>query len=508
MSIIKQNDFIDSIADALQFIACYHPKDFIQAMASAHEKEQSPAAKDAIAQILVNSRMCAEDKRPICQDTGIVNVFIKVGMDVQWQTDQNLDDMVNEGVRRAYLHPDNVLRASIVNDPLGSRTNTKDNTPAVINTEIVLGDKIEVHIAAKGGGSENKAKFTILNPNDNIVDWVLDTVPKMGAGWCPPGIIGIGVGGTAEKAMLMAKESLMESIDIQDLIERGAETAAEKLRVELYTKINELGIGAQGLGGLTTVLDVKISEYPTHAASLPVAMIPNCAATRHTHFILDGSGPAQFEPPALSDWPDITLQVSENTRNVNLDTITQADIEQWQPGDTLLLSGHLLTGRDAAHKKIADLFANGESLPDGLDFNNRFIYYVGPVDPVRNEIVGPAGPTTATRMDKYTDMMLSKTGLLGMIGKAERGPAAIKAIQDHKSVYLIAVGGSAYLVSKAIKSSRIVAFEEMGMEAIREFYIENMPVTVAVDSQGESVHQSGPAEWKQKIADISIHRKE
>ncbi|MBL1320940.1 MAG: fumarate hydratase, partial [Methylophaga sp.] len=395
-----------------------------------------------------------------------------------------------------------------VNDPLGSRTNTKDNTPAVINTEIVLGDKIEVHIAAKGGGSENKAKFTILNPNDNIVDWVLDTVPKMGAGWCPPGIIGIGVGGTAEKAMLMAKESLMESIDIQDLIERGAETAAEKLRVELYTKINELGIGAQGLGGLTTVLDVKISEYPTHAASLPVAMIPNCAATRHTHFILDGSGPAQFEPPALSDWPDITLQVSENTRNVNLDTITQADIEQWQPGDTLLLSGHLLTGRDAAHKKIADLFANGESLPDGLDFNNRFIYYVGPVDPVRNEIVGPAGPTTATRMDKYTDMMLSKTGLLGMIGKAERGPAAIKAIQDHKSVYLIAVGGSAYLVSKAIKSSRIVAFEEMGMEAIREFYIENMPVTVAVDSQGESVHQSGPAEWKQKIADISIHRKE
>lgn len=507
MSIIKQNDFIDSIADALQFIACYHPKDFIQAMASAYEKEQSPAAKDAIAQILVNSRMCAEDRRPICQDTGIVNVFIKVGMNVQWQTDNSLDDMVNEGVRRAYLHPDNVLRASVVSDPLGSRTNTKDNTPAVIHTEIVLGDNVEVHIAAKGGGSENKAKFTILNPSDNIVDWVLETVPKMGAGWCPPGIIALGVGGTAEKAMLIAKEALMESINIQDLIERGAKTAAEKLRIELYTKINELGIGAQGLGGLTTVLDVKISEYPTHAASLPVAMIPNCAATRHTHFVLDGSGPAKFEPPALSDWPDITWQAAANTRHVNLDTVTQADIEQWQPGDTLLLSGHLLTGRDTAHKKIADLFANGESLPEGLDFNNRFIYYVGPVDPVKNEIVGPAGPTTATRMDKFTDMMLSKTGLLGMIGKAERGPAAIKAIKDHKSVYLIAVGGSAYLVSKAIKSSKVIAFEEMGMEAVREFYIENMPVTVAVDSIGESVHQSGPAEWKQKIADIPISSK-
>jgi fumarate hydratase class I len=507
MSIIKQNDFIDSISDALQFIACYHPKDFIQAMANAYEKEQSPAAKDAIAQILVNSRMCAEDKRPICQDTGIVNVFIKVGMDVHWQTTQSLDDMVNEGVRRAYLHPDNVLRSSIVSDPLGSRTNTKDNTPAVIHTDIVLGEKVEVQIAAKGGGSENKAKFTILNPNDNLVDWVLDTVPQMGAGWCPPGIISIGVGGTAEKAMLMAKQSLMESIDIQDLIERGAETALEKLRIELYTKINQLGIGAQGLGGLTTVLDVKISDYPTHAASLPVAMIPNCAATRHTHFILDSSGPAIFEPPVLSDWPDITWQVAENTRHINLDTVTQYDIEQWQPGDTLLLSGHILTGRDAAHKKIADLFANGEPLPEGLDLSNRFIYYVGPVDPVKNEVVGPAGPTTATRMDKFTEMMLAKTGLLGMIGKAERGPLAIKSIKEHKSVYLIAVGGAAYLVSKAIKSSRIVAFEEMGMEAIREFYIENMPVTVAVDSIGESVHQSGPTEWKQKIADIPIHKK-
>ena len=504
---IKKNDFIDSIADALQFIACYHPKDFIQAMSSAYDKEKSPAAKDAIAQILVNSRMCAEDRRPICQDTGIVNVFIKVGMDVQWQTDQSLDDMVNEGVRRAYMHPDNILRASIVSDPIGSRTNTGDNTPAVIHTEIVLGDKVEVHIAAKGGGSENKAKFTILNPTDNLVDWVLETVPKMGAGWCPPGMIGIGVGGTAEKAMLMAKQSLMAPIDIQDLIERGAKTSAEKLRIELYEKINQLGIGAQGLGGLTTVLDVKVSDYPTHAASLPVAIIPNCAASRHTHFILDGSGPAQFEPPSLSDWPDITWKAAENTRHVDLDTITQADIEQWQPGDTLLLSGHLLTGRDAAHKKIADLFAKGKSLPTGLDFNNGFIYYVGPVDPIRDEVVGPAGPTTATRMDKFTDMMLGKTGLLGMIGKAERGPTAIESIKKHKSVSLIAVGGSAYLVSKAIKSSRIIAFEEMGMEAIREFTIENMPVTVAVDSRGGSVHESGPKEWKQKIADIPIYNK-
>jgi len=507
MTVIKKNDFIDSITDALQFIACYHPKDFIQAMAKAYEAEQSPAAKDAIAQILVNSRMCAEDKRPICQDTGIVNVFIKVGMGVQWESNQTIDQMVNEGVRRAYNHPENVLRASVVSDPLGSRTNTKDNTPAIVHTEIVLGDKVEVHIAAKGGGSENKAKFTILNPSDSLVDWVLETVPKMGAGWCPPGIIGLGVGGTAEKAMLMAKESLMEPINIHDLIERGADTAAEKIRLELYEKINQLGIGAQGLGGLTTVLDVKVSDYPTHAASLPVAMIPNCAATRHTHFYLDGSGPAHFTPPSLSDWPEITWTAAKNTRHVNLDTVSQEEINQWLPGDTLLLSGHLLTGRDAAHKKIADLFANGESLPEGLDFKGRFIYYVGPVDPVNNEVVGPAGPTTATRMDKFTEMMLDKTGLLGMIGKAERGPAAIEAIKKHQSTYLIAVGGSAYLVSKAIKSSRVIAFAEMGMEAIREFYIENMPVTVAVDSHGESVHQSGPAEWKQRIADIPFSNK-
>jgi len=507
MTIIKKQDFIDSITDALQFIACYHPKDFIQAMAHAYELERSVAAKDAIAQILVNSRMCAEDKRPICQDTGIVNVFIKVGMDVQWQTDQCIEDMVNEGVHRAYTNPDNVLRASIVSDPIDSRINTKDNTPAVIHTKLVLGDKVEVEIAAKGGGSENKAKFAILNPSDSLVDWILDTVPKMGAGWCPPGIIGIGIGGTAEKAMLMAKESLMETIDIQQLINRGAETATEKLRIELYEKINQLGIGAQGLGGVTTVLDVKINDYPTHAASLPVAIIPNCAATRHTHFTLDGNGPAHFDPPSLSDWPKITWQAAANTRHINLDTISQEEIEQWQPGDTLLLSGHLLTGRDAAHKKIADLFAKGESLPDGLDFNGRFIYYVGPVDPVNNEVVGPAGPTTASRMDKFTEMMLAKTGLLGMIGKAERGESAVESIKQHKSVYLIAVGGSAYLVSKAIKSSRIIAFEEMGMEAIREFYVENMPVTVAVDSQGESVHQSGPKEWKQKIADIHFNTK-
>ncbi|KGM05783.1 Fumarate hydratase class I, aerobic [Methylophaga thiooxydans] len=504
MSLIKESDVIDSVADALQFIACYHPKDFIQAMSHAYEREQSASARDAIAQILMNSRMCAENNRPICQDTGIVNVFVKVGMNVQWQATMSLEDMVNEGVRRAYLHPDNVLRASVVSDPLGSRQNTKDNTPAVIHTELVPGDSVEVLIAAKGGGSENKAKFTILNPSDSLVDWVLDTVPKMGAGWCPPGMLGIGVGGTAEKAMLMAKESLMHPIDIQDLIERGPKTATEKLRVELYEKVNNLGIGAQGLGGLTTVLDVKINDYPTHAASLPVAMIPNCAATRHIHFTLDGTGPAEFEPPSLDDWPDITWQAAENTRHVNLDTVTQNDIEQWQPGETLLLSGHLLTGRDAAHKKIADLMAKGQPLPEGLDFNGRFIYYVGPVDPIDGEVVGPAGPTTATRMDKFTDMMLSETGLLGMIGKAERGQATVESIKQHRSIYLIAIGGAAYLVSKAIKSSRIIAFEELGMEAIREFYVENMPVTVAVDSQGQSVHESGPKEWRIKLAALTI----
>jgi fumarate hydratase class I len=507
MAIIKQQDLIDSIADALQFIACYHPKDFIQAMSAAYDKEQSPPAKDAIAQILINSRLCAQDQRPICQDTGIVTVFVKVGMSAQWDSELSLDDMINEGVRRAYTHPDNVLRSSIVDDPIGARKNTGDNTPAVIHTELVPGDTVEVHIAAKGGGSENKAKFTTLNPSDNLVDWVLDTIPTMGAGWCPPGMIGIGIGGTAEKAMLLAKSSIMESIDIQALIERRPKTAAEKLRVELYEKINALGIGAQGLGGLTTVLDVKVNDYPTHAASLPVAIIPSCAATRHTHFILDGNGPAQFTLPASDDWPEITREVSKNTRHIDLDAITQAEIETWQPGDTLLLTGHILTGRDAAHKKLADLFAENQPLPKGLDFKGRFIYYVGPVDPVRDEVVGPAGPTTATRMDKFTEMMLDKAGLLGMIGKAERGPDTVALIKQHRSVYLIAVGGSAYLVSKAIKSSRVVAFEELGMESIREFYVENMSVTVAVDSLGESVHESGPKEWRQNIADISIQKK-
>ena len=506
MTRIKQHDVIASVTDALQFIACYHPKDFIQAMHQAYEKEVAPAAKDAIAQILLNSRMCAENNRPICQDTGIVNVFVKVGMAVQWDAELSLEEMINEGVRRAYLHPENVLRASIVDDPAGRRKNTQDNTPAVVFVEMVPGNTVSIDIAAKGGGSENKAKFTVLNPSDSLVDWVLDTVPTMGAGWCPPGMLGIGIGGTAEKAMLMAKQALMDPIDIQALIEKGAETTAEKLRVELYHKVNQLGIGAQGLGGLTTVLDVKIKDYPTHAASLPVAMIPNCAASRHIHFSLDGSGPAHFEPPRLDDWPDITWQAAENTRHVNLDTITQADIECWQPGETLLLTGHLLTGRDAAHKRVADLLANGQPLPAGLDFHQRFIYYVGPVDPVSGEVVGPAGPTTATRMDKFTDTMLSQTGLLGMIGKAERGEATVDSIRQHRSVYLIAVGGAAYLVSKAIKSSRVIAFEELGMEAIREFYVENMPVTVAVDSQGQSVHETGPAEWRIKLSDMALHK--
>ncbi len=504
MTIIKECDLIDSIADALQFITCYHPKDFVQAMTSAYEKECSPAAKDAIAQILINSRMCAENKRPICQDTGIVNVFIEVGMDIEWQTTQSLNDMVNKGVHLAYTNPDNILRSSVVRDPAGLRTNTQDNTPAVIHTEVVAGDKVSVHIAAKGGGSENKARFAILNPSDSIVDWVIETLPKMGAGWCPPGVIGIGIGGTAEKTMLMAKQALLAPIDIQELIARGAISTSEKLRIELYQKINQLGIGAQGLGGLTTVLDVKINDYPTHASSLPIAVIPNCAAARHIHFVLDGTGPAIFAPPSLRDWPQITWQAAKGTRHVNLDTVSRNDITTWRLGDTLLLSGHLLTGRDAAHKKVADLIATNQPLPQGLDFANRFIYYVGPVDPTENEIVGPAGPTTATRMDKFTDMMLT-TGLLGMIGKAERGGIAAATIRKYRSVSLIAVGGAAYLLSKAVKSSRIIAFKEMGMEAIREFYVENMPVTVAVDSQGNSIHQSGPKYWKQKIKDVPVY---
>ena len=504
MTLIKQADLIESVAAALQYISYYHPSDYLQALGAAYTRETSPAARDAIAQILTNSRMCAEGKRPLCQDTGIVVVFLKVGMQVRWESDRSLEDMVNEGVRQAYLHPDNRLRASIVADPAGRRVNTRDNTPAVIHVALVPGSTVEVALAAKGGGSENKSKFVMLNPSDSLVDWVVKTVPLMGAGWCPPGMLGIGIGGTAEKAMVMAKESLMAPIDMHELKARGPANRIEELRIELHDKVNALGIGAQGLGGLTTVLDVKILDYPTHAASLPVAMIPNCAATRHAHFVLDGSGPAYIDPPALSDWPDVTWTPSAGARRVNLDTVTAADVATWKPGETLLLNGKLLTGRDAAHKRIADLFEKGEGLPEGVDFTGRFIYYVGPVDPVRDEVVGPAGPTTATRMDKFTDLMLERTGLLGMVGKAERGQATIDSIRRHRSVYLIAVGGAAYLVSKAIKSSRVVAFGDLGMEAIYEFEVRDMPVTVAVDSLGSSVHQTGPAEWKSKIAGIPV----
>ena len=504
MTIIREADLITSIADSLQHISYYHPVDYIKALGVAYELEKSPAARDAIAQILTNSRMCAEGHRPLCQDTGIVNVFLKVGMDVHFETTRSLDDVVNEGVRQAYLNPDNPLRASILSDPAGRRTNTRDNTPAVIHVSLVPGNTVEVSVASKGGGSENKSKFVMLNPSDSIVDWVLKTVPTMGAGWCPPGMLGIGIGGTAEKAMLMAKESLMEDIDMASLLIRGTKNRIEELRIELYEKVNALGIGAQGLGGLSTVLDVKILDYPTHAASLPVAMIPNCAATRHAHFVLDGSGPAHLPIPTLSDWPQVSWAASPSARRVDLGTVTAADVQSWKPGETILLNGKLLTGRDAAHKRIADLFAKGEPLPVGLDFKNRFIYYVGPVDPVRDEVVGPAGPTTATRMDKFTDMMLEKTGLLGMVGKAERGPVAIESIRRHKSVYLIAVGGAAYLVSKAIRASRVVAFAELGMEAVYEFDVQDMPVTVAVDSQGQSVHETGPAEWRIKIANIPV----
>lgn len=496
-TVIRQQDLIDSVADALQFISYYHPVDFIQAVHQAYEREQNPAAKDAMAQILINSRMCAMGHRPICQDTGIVTVFVTVGMDVQWDAEMSLTDMVNEGVRRAYKNPDNVLRASILADPDGARKNTGDNTPAVIHYNIVPGNKVDVHVAAKGGGSEAKTKFAMLNPSDSVVDWVLDMVPKMGAGWCPPGMLGIGIGGTAEKAMLLAKEALLDPIDIQDLQARGASNRAEELRIELYDKVNRLGIGAQGLGGLTTVLDVKIKDYPTHAANKAVAIIPNCAATRHAHFTLTGAGPALQTPPSLDDWPNITWEVGDSVRRVNLDTVTPEEVQTWKSGETILLSGKMLTGRDAAHKKMTDLLAKGEPLP--VDMKGRFIYYVGPVDPVRDEVVGPAGPTTATRMDKFTRTMLEQTGLLGMIGKSERGTLAIDAIRDHKSVYLMAVGGAAYLVAQAIKSAKVLGFPELGMEAIYEFDVKDMPVTVAVDSRGESVHTVGPQIWKAKI---------
>ncbi|MCV2365296.1 fumarate hydratase [Paucibacter sp. DJ1R-11] len=497
---IRYQDLVDSVAGALQYISYYHPADYIAHLARAYEREQSPAAKDAIAQILTNSKMCAEGRRPICQDTGIVNVFLKVGMDVRWQGfPGSLEDAVNEGVRQAYNNADNKLRASVLNDPIFERKNTKDNTPAVISVSIVPGNTVDVMVAAKGGGSENKSKFVMMNPSDNIVDWVLKTVPLMGAGWCPPGMLGLGVGGTAEKAMLMAKESLMEDIDMYELLARGPQNKLEELRIELYEKVNALGIGAQGLGGLTTVLDIKIKTYPTHAASKPVAMIPNCAATRHGHFVLDGSGPAFMTPPSLDLWPDVKWAPDYNkSKRVDLNALTKEEVASWKPGDTLLLNGKMLTGRDAAHKRIADMLAKGEKLP--VDFTNRVIYYVGPVDPVRDEVVGPAGPTTATRMDGFTRMMLEKTGLIAMVGKAERGPVAIEAIKDNQSAYLMAVGGAAYLVSKAIKAAPVVGFADLGMEAIYEFDVVDMPVTVAVDAGGTSAHITGPADWKERIA--------
>ncbi|HIE90324.1 MAG: fumarate hydratase [Methylophilaceae bacterium] len=506
MTVIKQSDFIQSIADALQFISYYHPEDYIKALGEAYEREESTAAKDAIAQILTNSRMCAEGKRPICQDTGLVVAFVKVGMGVQWDADAgevalDVEQMVNQGVSRAYLLPENKLRASMVANPVGRRVNTGDNTPAVTHVSLVAGDTVEVKIAAKGAGSENKAKLAMLNPNDSIVDWVLDEVPKMGAGWCPPGMLGIGIGGSAEKAMLMAKESLMEPIDIHTLKEKGASNRIEELRLELYEKVNNLGIGAQGLGGVTTVLDVKIVDYPTHAASLPVAIIPNCAATRHVEFALDGTGVAALTPPSLDVYPDVNWAPSEHAQRINLDEVTKAETQTWQAGDALLLSGKLLTGRDAAHKRIANMIVNGETLP--VDLNNRFIYYVGPVDAVGDEVIGPAGPTTATRMDGYSDIMLG-TGLLGSVGKAERGEDALVSIAKHESVYLIAIGGAAYLVSKAIKQAKVVAFSDLGMEAIYEFDVVDMPVTVAVSATGESVHQSGPARWKEQIVQQAI----
>ncbi|HET9761976.1 MAG TPA: fumarate hydratase [Casimicrobiaceae bacterium] len=507
MTAIRQHDLVQSVADALQFISYYHPLDYIEALGRAYAAEQSPAAKDAMAQILTNSRLCAEGHRPMCQDTGIVVAFVKVGMDVRWpDATMSVADMVNEGVRRAYLDPDNKLRASILADPAGKRVNTRDNTPAVVHFDLVPGDTVEISIAAKGGGSENKSKFTMLNPSDSIVDWVVKTVPTMGAGWCPPGMLGIGIGGSAEKAMVLAKEALMAPIDMHGLLERAAAgaklTRTEELRLEIYDKVNALGIGAQGLGGLATVLDVKILDYPTHAASLPVAMIPNCAATRHAHFTLDGSGVAKLEPPDLARWPDVQWAPSPEARRVNLDTLAPAEVASWKAGERLLLSGNLLTGRDAAHKRISDMLAKGEPLP--VSFANRVIYYVGPVDPVRDEVVGPAGPTTATRMDKFTEDMLSRTGLVAMVGKAERGPAAIESIRKHRAAYLMAVGGAAYLVAKAIRRARVAAFADLGMEAIYEFEVKDMPVTVAVDAEGTSVHQTGPREWRQRIGKIPV----
>ncbi len=502
MTVIKQEDFTRSIAEAFQYISCYHPVDFIEAMAEAYEHEQSPAAKNAIAQILMNSRMAAEGHRPMCQDTGVPVVFLKIGMNVRWDATKSIQEMVDEGVRRAYTDKDNPLRASMLADPAGARRNTRDNTPAVVHMEVVAGDRVEVRLAAKGGGSENKARFVTLNPSDSVVDWILEQVPAMGGDWCPPGVLGIGIGGTAEKAMLLAKESLMAPLDMHELKARGPKNRTEELRLELYEKVNALGIGAQGLGGLATVLDVKVLDYPTHATALPVAVIPNCAATRHIEFHLDGGGPVHFEPPDLGRWPKLTLDLASGAQRVNLETLTRAGIAAWKAGDRLLLTGRILTGRDAAHKRIADLVAKGEKLP--VDFSNRFIYYVGPVEPVREEAVGPAGPTTSRRMDKFMDLMLGKTGLLGSIGKSERGQQAVEAIKRHKGVHLIAVGGAAYLVSKAVRGARVLAFHDLGMEAIHEFEVKDMPVTVAVDTNGNAVHDTGPREWRARIGKIPV----
>jgi len=502
MVTIREADLVESIADALQYISYFHPMDYIRALAAAWEREENPAARDAMAQVLANSRMCAEGHRPICQDTGIVNVFLKWGQNCRLESDKSLQEVVDEGVRRAYNHPENKLRASIVADPAFTRRNTKDNTPCVLNVEMVPGSKVSVDVAAKGGGSENKSKFKMMNPSDSIVDWVLEMIPQMGAGWCPPGQIGIGIGGTAEKAVLLAKESLMDEIDMHELKARGPRTDIEKLRVEIYDKVNALGIGAQGLGGVTTVLDVKIAEWPCHAAGKPVAMIPNCSATRHAHFTLDGSGPSFLETPKLDDWPDVTWTPDKAARRVDLDALTPEEVQSWKHGDRLLLNGKMLTGRDAAHKRIQDMLARGEELP--VDFRGRSIYYVGPVDPVVGEVVGPAGPTTATRMDQFTDMML-ELGLLTMIGKAERGQGATQVIAKHKVAYLMAVGGAAYLVARAIREAKVLAFEDLGMEAIYEFTVEDMPVTVAVDSEGNNVHQLAPLVWKERIAQERLH---
>ena len=504
MSVIRQDDLVASVADALQYISYYHSPDFIAAMGRAYDQERSPAARDAIAQILANSRLCAEGHRPICQDTGIVVAFVKVGMSVRWDTMRTLAAMINDGVRRAYQLPENRLRASIVTEPAGKRANTRDNTPAVVHVELVAGDCVDVTVMAKGGGSENKSMFKMLNPSDSVADWVLARVPEMGAGWCPPGMLGVGIGGSAEKALLLAKESLMEPIDMPALKARGPASPLEELRVEIFDRVNALGIGAQGLGGLTTVLDVKVRDYPTHAASLPVAVIPNCAATRHLHFRLDGTGPARLAPPDLAEWPQVSWAPAADVRRVQLGTLTAAAVASWQPGERLLLSGRVLTGRDAAHKRICALLEAGQPLPTGLSFNGRVIYYVGPVDPVAGEVVGPAGPTTADRMDRFTETMLAKAGVLAMIGKAERGPQAIAAIQRHRSAYLIAVGGAAYLVSKAICASRVVAFPELGMEAVYEFEVRDMPVTVAVDSNGVSVHERGPRQWRSSIGGVPV----